>query len=186
MASEGSKTLRRTLLSAAGLVLIAGCASPPPRESPNLISGRLVVQVAAHGAKPARQMASGFELRGQAQAGQLDLLSPLGTVVLQARWRPDSAEVATSEGTRTYANLSELARRALGEPIPLEALADWLRARPWSGLPHAATSEGFEQAGWQVDLQRAGEGFIAVRRESPPPAITLRARLDAPPPGMAR
>jgi outer membrane lipoprotein LolB len=172
---------RRGLLTLAGLALVGGCATQPKRAVSDAISGRMVLQVAAHGAVQARQMSSAFELRGHSQAGQLDLLSPLGTVVVQARWRPDLAEVSTSEGTRRFASLSELARQAVGEPIPLEALADWLRARPWNGLPQVKTQEGFEQAGWLVDTRRAREGFIAVQRLAPPPSVTLRARLDSPP-----
>lgn len=164
----------------AGLAWIGGCASRPKSASTDVISGRLAVQVAAHGTVQARQLSSIFELRGDSEAGELDLLSPLGTMVVQARWRPELVEVATSEGTRRFGSLSTLARQVLGEPIPLEALADWLRARPWSGLPHAETESGFDQSDWQVDLRRAGEGFITIQRLSPSPAVTLRARLDAP------
>lgn len=185
----GRRSLRVLLTGLAGLMglaLLAGCATRPQREAVDVLSGRLAVQVAAHGTTEARQVSASFELRGQSQAGELDLLSPLGTVVAQARWRPGGVEVATSEGVRRYASLSELARQALGEPIPLEALADWLRARPWHPLPHQRTDLGFEQAGWQVDLHRAAEGFIMVRRLTPPPAVTLRARLDVPPPAASR
>lgn len=171
---------RRAWLAWSSVGLISGCATRPPRTVTESISGRMVVQVAARGAVEARQMSTTFELRGHAQAGELDLLSPLGTMVAQARWRPEGAEVATTEGVRRFNNLSELARQVLGEPIPLEALADWLRARPWGGLPHTDTDEGFEQAGWKIDLQRAGEGFISAQRLWPEPKVSVRARLDAP------
>lgn len=171
---------RRAWLALSGLGMLGGCATRPPRTVTESISGRLVVQVAARGTAEARQMSATFELRGQSVEGELDLLSPLGTMVAQARWRPEGAEVATSEGVRRFNNLSEVARQVLGEPIPLEALADWLRARPWGGLPHTDTDEGFEQAGWKVDLQRAGEGFISAQRLWPEPKVSVRARLDAP------
>lgn len=170
---------RRVLWALGSAGLVSACATRPPSGS-DVLSGRLAVQVAATASAAARQISSGFELRGGTQAGELDLLSPLGTVVARARWRPGTVEVASSEGTRRFASLSELARQTVGESIPLEALADWLRARPWSGASHAATDTGFEQAGWRVDVSRASEGFIVVRREAPEPAVTLRARLDTP------
>lgn len=172
---------RRALVSVLLVTLLAaGCATRPPASGES-ISGRMAVQVAATAKEVARQLSAGFELRGNGQAGELDLVSPLGTVVARARWEPGRVEVATSDGTRRFDSLSEMARRTLGEPIPLEALADWLRARPWPGSDHTAIEGGFEQGGWQVDLQRAAEGFIVAQRQSPAPTVTLRVRLDTPP-----
>jgi outer membrane lipoprotein LolB len=67
----------------------------------------------------------------------------------------------------------------LGETLPLAALFDWLRGRPWPGAPSrpVAAPPGFEQLGWRVDLARFAEGQVDARRDRAP-AVNVRARLD--------
>ena len=156
--------------------LLTACASKPPPGA-DWLSGRLQVKVDATAATPSRSVASAFELRGDGDEGELRLNSPLGTRVASAIWAPGVARLTTAEGERRYADLDELARDALGEPLPLRALPAWLRGRPWRGAESRATALGFEQLGWQVGLTRYGEGWLEVTR-STPPAVTLRARLE--------
>jgi outer membrane lipoprotein LolB len=167
---------------AAALVL-AGCATaPPPPAEGELLAGRLSVQVAASDAQPARQLSGGFELRGSATQGQLDLISPLGTLVARARWRPGQAELDGPDGNARFADLSALSAQAFGEPMPLAALFDWLRGRPWPEAPSQAlaSAPGFEQLGWQVETGQHAAGQIVARRLAAP-VVTLRARLEAAP-----
>jgi outer membrane lipoprotein LolB len=77
-------------------------------------------------------------------------------------------------------SLSELSRQLLGENVPLEALFDWLRGRPWPATSHERTAQGFVQQGWAVDLSGLGEGRLTARRDQAP-AILLRARLETAP-----
>jgi outer membrane lipoprotein LolB len=160
----------------------AGCASvAPPGLPPGLISGRLALQVAATPTEPARQVSGSFELRGDAARGQLDLVSPLGITVAQARWLPGRVELLNSgDGPIVFESLDELSTRAFGEPLPLAALFDWLRGRPWPGAPSLAASDGsgFEQMGWVIDTSRLADGQIIARRPAPP-AVTLRARMES-------
>ena len=158
--------------------LLAACATLPPPAAPDL-AGRLAVNVAAHAGAPARSLATQFELRGNAQTGELHLTTPLGTTAAQARWRPGSAELVTTEGTRRFADLDTLAEELLGQALPLAALIDWLRGRPWPGAPSQAAAGGFEQLGWRIDLARFTEGWVLAAREHPP-ALTVRARLERP------
>ena len=133
-------TARRRVLYAAAAaagVLAAGCAAVPPAPAV-VISGRLAVVVAAHAGEPARQLAGSFELRGDAQRGQLDLVSPLGVTIARARWAPDRVELDAAEGPIAYASLDELTDRTFGEPMPVAALFDWLRGRPRGGSPARA------------------------------------------------
>ena len=59
---------------------------------------------------------------------------PPGTDVRRdPEWRRYLAEAA-------YADLDALAAAALGEGVPMLALFDWLRGRPWAGAPSAATT----------------------------------------------
>ena len=166
------------LAGVAGLAALAGCASLAPPVVP-VLSGRLSVQVAAHAGQPARGMNAAFELEGDGQAGALRLSSTFGPQLADARWSPGQATLRTSEGERTYADLDSLAHDALGEALPLQALPDWLRGRPWPGAPSQARPEGFEQLGWELDLVRWGEGFVSATRRAVP-AVTLRARLTLP------
>ena len=157
------------------LGLLAACATTP--RPPAELAGRLAVRVEAFEGAPARSLATQFELRGDALAGELRLSTPLGTTAAQARWRPGSAELITAETTRSFADLDALAQALLGEALPLAALIDWLRGRPWPGAPSAASAVGFEQLGWRIDLSRMAEGWVLAARERAP-AVSVRARLE--------
>lgn len=133
----------------------------------------------ATGELAARSHSAAFELSGDAREGWLRLLSPLGTVVAQARWSPAGVQLQSDGGPRDYPSLDALAEDALGEALPLAALPDWLRGRPWDGAPSQPRADGFEQLGWQVDTQGlAREGLLLARR-SQPSVIQLRVRLDS-------
>lgn len=163
--------------------MLAGCASVGQRapEGAQTLSGKLSVRVDATDAAPARSESGNFELKGTPEAGQLNLSSPLGTVIAQARWSGQRAWLATSQGETAYPDLDTLTQEMLGERLPVAALFDWLRGRPWPGAashPHDGGA-GFEQLGWAVDLARFGEGWISARRAQAP-AVLVRAKVDAP------
>ncbi len=159
------------------LGLLAACATTP--RPPAELAGRLAVRVEAFEGAPARSLATQFELRGDALAGELRLSTPIGTTAAQARWRPGSAELITPEATRSFADLDALAQALLGEALPLAALIDWLRGRPWPGAPSTASTGGFEQMGWRIDLSRVAQGWVLAARERAP-AVSVRARLEQP------
>lgn len=165
--------------------LLAGCASvgvPPPANS-ETISGRLSVQVEATASTPSRSESGSFELKGTPEAGQLNLSTPLGNVIAQARWLGQRAWLTTSQGETAYPDLDALTREMLGEQLPVAALFDWLRGRPWPGAPSqtnpAASGPGFQQLGWSVDLARFDQGWVAAQRRLSP-TVTVRARIDPP------
>ena len=172
---------RRLALGTAIVVLglLSACASltPPHAQDSQLLSGRLSVRVDS---EPVRALSAAFELSGDAHAGALVLSSPLGSTLAQARWAPGEAVLETPSTRASYADLDTLAEQALGERVPLAALFDWLRGRPWSGafsqgLP--AGEPGFTQMGWRVGLARYAEGWVEARRDAAP-VVTMRARLD--------
>ena len=111
----------------------------------------------------------------------MSLTSPLGTMVAQADWSPEGARLVTSDGESRFGNLDELTREMLGESLPVAALFDWLRGRPWPGAPSQATTPpteaGFDQLGWAVRLGRFGDGLVVAQRASPP-QVTVRAQVD--------
>lgn len=169
-------------ISASGFVLAAGCATPPAtrpldESGGGPLAGRLALQVAASPQSAARQDTVAFELRGSSRAGELVLTSPIGTVMAKASWAPGGAELRTAEGSRRFDSVEALAADVLGEPLPLQALTDWLRGRPWAGAPHSPSPLGFVQEGWEVETSTLAQGLLTARR-SAAPAITLRARLQ--------
>lgn len=170
---------RSTVLLAA--LALGACASVPQSAGSltgEALSGRLAIRVDASDGAAARSENAAFELQGDAQAGRLDLATPLGSVVAQARWAPGSVMLVTPQGERRFADLDALTQAVLGESVPVAALFDWLRGRPWPGAASAVTPDpGFTQLGWAVSLARFDEGWVvAVRQRAP--AVTVRAKLD--------
>ncbi|MEO7152238.1 MAG: outer membrane lipoprotein LolB [Burkholderiaceae bacterium] len=167
------------------MALLGACATvPPPQDvSTTSLSGRLSVRVDATAQSAARNVSAAFELRGDDRQGQLDLSTPLGSVLAQARWAPGSVVLATPQGERSFGDLDALTREALGESVPVQALFDWLRGRPWPGAPSVASfapaEPGFRQLGWTVNLARFDEAWIAAERDAAP-AVQVRAKLDRP------
>ncbi len=176
-----------TLLAAWAAALLTGCATPPPDIAGPLTAGRLALRVDATPARPAQNLSVAFELRGDAERGEMRLLTPIGTQVAAARWAPGEASLTDGDGTHRFANLDELADAAFGEPLPLGAWPDWLAGRPWAGAPHRVINGGdggaggFEQLGWRVDTTRLADGLLVASRATPP-AVSLRVRLDNPAP----
>jgi outer membrane lipoprotein LolB len=166
-------TLLRAL--AAGLLCVlalwlAGCAQPMPAPAtdtttPSYWRGRLALRVETP--EPTSFFA-GFELSGQARAGELLLSSPLGTTLAQLRWSPAYALLRNNGETRAFDSLDALATEATGTDIPIAALFQWLQGQP-------ATAHG-----WQADLSQLGEGRLVARRVEPAPAAELRLILEQP------
>ena len=166
-------------------LLVGACAVVPPAPPVvgDTLTGRLAVRVdGVDGAQP-RSVSAAFELLGSAQAGRLNLSTPLGSMLAQARWAPGSVVLATPQGEKNFADLDSLTSEVLGESLPVAALFDWLRGRPWAGAPSTASMSpagpGFEQLGWVVDLARFDAASVAARRERAP-VVTVRAQLDRP------
>lgn len=171
------------LLAAASLV--SGCATVGQRAPADAqtISGKLSVRVDASAEVAARSESGNFELKGTPSSGQLNLSSPLGTVLAQARWSGRQAWLATAQGETAYPDLDSLTQEMLGERLPVAALFDWLRGRPWAGAPSQASTPpaeaGFQQLGWSVNLSRFADGWVIAQRAQAP-QVTVRARVDNP------
>ncbi len=171
-------------LALAAALALGGCAvTPRIAEVPgDALAGRMSVRVEGVDGGAARSVSAAFELQGNADVGRLSLSTPLGSVLAQARWSPGSVLLVTPQGERQFANLDALTREVLGEALPVAALFDWLRGRPWPGAPsQVATTPGepgFAQLGWTVDLARFGESWVSARRDSAP-VVTVRAKVDS-------
>jgi outer membrane lipoprotein LolB len=161
------------------LAALGGCASLGPQQPPPDLAGRLAVRVDASALTPARSFSADFDLRGNTDRGTLRLTGPLGATLAEVRWLPGRAELADANGTRAYDTLDAMAQDLFGEPLPLVALIDWLRGRPWPGAPNTKRDDGFEQLGWRIGLAGFAQGLLQATRDSAP-GVSVRAKLENP------
>ena len=165
--------------------LLAACAITPPvspADGTDVLSGRLSVRVDEPDMTQSRNVSAAFDLSGDAQRGELALSTPLGTLMARARWQPGAVALSTPQGDTRHADLASLTREVLGEELPVAAMFDWLRGRPWpdaASAPLAAPAEGFSQLGWNVDLARFADALVVARRTQQP-LVTVRVKLDRP------
>jgi len=174
---------RRGLLAAAVLLgALSGCAGLQNAQRPPELAGRLAVRVDAFALAPGRSFSADFDLRGNAERGTLRLSGPLGATLAEVQWQPGRAELSDAQGTRAYSTLDAMTRELFGEALPLVALIDWLRGRPWDGAPSIQLDGGFEQLGWRVGLDGFADGLLVASREpgERAPGVSVRARLDKP------
>ncbi|TAM41348.1 MAG: outer membrane lipoprotein LolB [Burkholderiaceae bacterium] len=150
------------------ILFIAGCAVPIRATDQNhqknsFWSGRLALTVAAD---QAQSFSAGFELKGNAGAGELSLYNPLGNTLAMLVWGPGSATLRSDNQTRSFDSLDDLVRHATGTVIPVAALFDWLQ-----GINTPVP-------GWQADLSQLAHGKLVARRSLPPPPAELRLALE--------
>lgn len=144
--------------------LLVGCASTPPSAlRPDPWTGRLVLLI--QGTPPQRHSAT-FELFGNALEGELNLLNPLGAIVVQARWSPSLAQLHQGNQTQSHADMPSLLQAATGAALPLGAVFDWL---------HGTATH---TPGWDVDLTQHAKGRIRATRHTPQPSVQLLIDLQ--------
>jgi outer membrane lipoprotein LolB len=156
------------MLALAALVALGGCAQQPVRSPAEVAaaqswSGRLALQVED---ARAQSFAAGFELTGNAQAGEMKLTNPLGGIVAVLAWSPGTATLKSGNETRQFDSLDTLAAHVTGTPIPVAALFDWLGGTN-TPVP-----------GWQADLSQLAQGRLRARRIEPLPVADLRLAID--------
>lgn len=145
------------------LLALAGCAQPPRAPSAaSEWSGRLALQIEG---QASQSFSAAFELRGNPQAGELTLYTPLGSTLARLQWAAGAARLEQGSEVRESASLDELLQDLTGSRLPVAALFDWLQGRP------AAAS------GWRADLSAAQDGRITAERLDPMPLATLRIAL---------
>jgi len=157
---------RRVLGMGMALSLFAtGCATPRmvPLDDKAYWSGRMAIQVLKN---PPESLSAGFELQGSALAGEMVLLSPIGTTLARLEWTPQGARLAQGQQQMESPSLQRLGARLTGTELPIAALFEWLAGRP------------AEAPGWQVDLSAHAQGRISAERREPTPGALLRIALD--------
>lgn len=151
---------RRAWTLALGALALSACAPLPPAPPGHEgWQGKLGYRLEAAEGERAQAGSARFDLQGNAQEGQLQIVSPLGTTLASASWGAQGLRLFDGRDTWAYQDLDALGA-ALGEriggiPLPLAALFDWLSGRPWPAAAHASVGpDEFEQLGWHV--QRLG------------------------------
>lgn len=188
-------------LAVMALAALTGCAQRPPLvrmpeptasvdgtqagQTAARWSGRLTLKLTAFGAEAAQGVNVAFDLQGHAHEGQLDLSTPLGTLVAQVHWERELATLTTADGAQSFDSLEALTRQVLGEPLPVTAMLSWLHGTPaanapWTALEAAVPPQQFSQAGWNVDLRLLQDGQLQAQRQATNEqrGATLRLRLD--------
>lgn len=160
---------RRTWLGLMAIGLIAGlfgCASPPPTSSATTQTwqGRMALHIDG---TPVQRWHAGFSLRGSAEQGALDLLSPLGNILAQARWNASGAQVQRGDRIDHYGDTAAMTQDITGAALPMAALFAWLDGRDTA------------LSGWT--LTRPNARLIVAQRQDPLPEVNLRIVLNAQP-----
>ncbi len=120
---------------------------------------------------PVQTFAALFELRGNAQTGELTLTSPIGSTLAQLHWSPGEALLRNGGETRRYPSVDALVEAATGAAIPVDALFGWLAGRNQA------------VAGWRADLADVANGRLQARARVATadgrPAHRIRTRMKA-------
>jgi outer membrane lipoprotein LolB len=171
--SEGRRRARpgTAWLALAVALLAAGCATPavPPAapasrsaDAPREWAGRFSVRLTAADATGRQDAADGrFALTELPAPGgrrlELELSSPFGQTLASARRQPDGAATLTlADGRRMAApSLDALLERALGWPLPVERLPDWLDDRFETVLARdpQGTVTAAADSGWRIERE---------------------------------
>ena len=156
-----------------GLSTSPSTATPPLAVKTNLTSngasrarnwtGRLSLRIDND---PPQAYHAGFELRGHAAQGDLLLFSPLGSTLMQISWTPNDAIWRGNNQVQHYSSLDSLVALALGAPIPVRTLFDWLQGNNTTA------------PGWRTDMSRLADGRLVVQRFDPAPEVELRLAVD--------
>ena len=126
-------------------------------------AGRISLQLQS---EPPQAFFAGFELNGQADKGELTLISPLGSILGIMRWAPGMAVLEQGSSTQRFASTDDLLAHATGAAVPISALFDWLAGKNTSA------------PGWEADLSQQTKGRITAKRTAPTPQAELRIVLE--------
>jgi outer membrane lipoprotein LolB len=129
----------------------------------SFFTGRISLVVQS---EPVQAFSGGFDLQGNADAGELTLTTPLGSTAALLRWSPGVAQLQSGGQTQQYPSVQAMMERTTGAAIPIDALFAWLRGQ-------TATAHG-----WLADVSRHADGRISAQRTEPAPPAQLRIVLD--------
>ena len=151
------------------MLLIAGCASVVrpagtlDAHSSSACTGRMSLRIDSD---PVQTFAALFELRGNAQTGNLTLTTPIGSTLANLQWAPGEATLNDGRQTRRFDSVDALVQAATGAAIPVGALFGWLAGR------------NDQVPGWTAELSQLEQGRLQARRDAPLPKADLRVVFE--------
>ncbi|WP_321899680.1 lipoprotein insertase outer membrane protein LolB [Paraburkholderia heleia] len=201
-AARAARLVRRASLgaAAAALLVLAGCATQPPREpstsnattslttqTNRAYHGRFAVQYVDQNGQQ-RNAYGNFDWHETDSTVTLQLLNPLGQTLALVTSAPSQATLELpNRQPLTADNVSTLMQQALGFALPVEGLRYWLQPSV-APTSHARTTPDpqnpqrlsqIEQDGWTIDYvayadaPATGVKRVNLTREVPPLQIKL-------------
>ncbi len=148
----------RRLFLCATVLAIAACAAVAPapvRELPREAIREFSLQARLSITRGAERVAVSIDWQHQGTRDDITVLSPLGQTLAHLVADETGAQLETADRQRWQAaSLDALTERALGTPLPLSGLPDWVlgRAREPQGGERDVLGrwKKFHEAGWQV------------------------------------
>jgi outer membrane lipoprotein LolB len=169
-------------LSLCGALLATACAELqlhlPAEEFRFELAGRIAVHYRGEASS------GNIAWRHGGSADEVLLTSPLGQGVARIVRAGGSVLLSTPDGREHRASDAEaLTEAVLGFRLPLDGLADWVRARAGPG-PHEALRDAsgrlaeLRQSGWTIEYQTWGaDGALPSRLKLTYPGIELRLAI---------
>ena len=167
------------------LAFLTGCATQKDASGPDSQQLTLVTSWTAQGklAYDVNGQRGNFSFRWiqSNHAYEIVLFGPLGISVATIIGNEVSARIITSEGQMLSAPRPEqLLQETLGLDMPVSAMTRWLRGMPrntvTSGEVEGSTKtaiEGFNELGWQVEVQRRDKSMNPSRVRISMPGANL-------------
>ncbi len=143
---------RRLLLSLVpASVLLSACAIVP--ESARLRRGKFSFSLSTAQGQSAEQ--GRYELTETAEYTRLDLITPLGGVLVRITLTPHRAVLEHGDAISEASTAEELMKKELGLALPVSMLSSWLDGSPYAKTAFRTISErSFEQQGWVISVRR--------------------------------
>jgi outer membrane biogenesis lipoprotein LolB len=141
--------------------------TPATRAMPHIdLQGQLSIKLSAFADQSAKGISLGFFFNGNADAGQLDLITLMGSQMAQVNWTPDAAWLTNDKGKHPYASLGELSQAALGESLPLRSMVYWMQglADPDLAVIAGTEPDTFTQVGWTIDTRQLRDKKLLAQR----------------------
>jgi outer membrane lipoprotein LolB len=140
------------------------------------------IKLAAWEEQAAKGLSLGFFFTGNAEQGQLELISLMGSQLAQIGWQSDGAWLINQDGRHDFTDLDALTQQALGEALPLRTLIYWMQGQPDPSVASQPGSEPglFEQNGWRIDAREQSPKRIQAQRagNKQQRAIQIKVYLD--------
>ncbi|MFY9347461.1 MAG: lipoprotein insertase outer membrane protein LolB [Orrella sp.] len=176
-------------------LLMAACATPAPPALDAVgfeRQGRFAMRVQSPD-EQAKAVQGNFRWQQTRTGWVLSLNSPLGATLAQLTVDGSGAVLRTPDAPdQRAASATALLQQAIGEPVPIDALEDWIQGRLGRATGIAEVTRdsvgrvtGFTQANWQVTFERydsKGPTRMTLSSQHQQRDVVLRLAVNQPTP----